>query len=101
MKKLIHYDPSEAGKLHCDACGYDMPTKVAWGPHLIGTPCPRCSANMLTQRDYDSTSKMFAWIDWLNKWFGWMGSDPIKDADKFKVRLRVTVHDNKMEIEHR
>lgn len=87
MKKIIHFDPTEAGQLHCDACHYDMPRKQAFTEGLIGMPCPVCSADMLTRADYDKTLRMFRHIDRINKWFGWMGSEtPTAKAKSVSIR---------------
>jgi hypothetical protein len=75
MKKLIHYNPDQAGKLHCDACGYDLPDIQPFTKELIGAPCPKCGADMLTEKDYHDTIRMFRMVDWINKWFGWLGSE--------------------------
>ena len=75
MKKLIHYNPDEAGKLHCDECGYDLPENQPFTAELIGCRCDRCFADMLTLKDYEATRRMFAIVDWLNKWFGWLGTE--------------------------
>lgn len=90
-KKLIHYDPAEAGKLHCDACGYDLPERQPFTRDLIGTPCPECGADMLTERDYRDTARIFAVIDWLNKCFGWLGHTK-DEAKAHGVSIRHKVH---------
>lgn len=100
-RKLIHFDKNEAGNLHCDTCGYDLPGLVAWGPHLIGYECPKCSDNMLTERDYLATSKLFARIDWLNKWFSWLpflATADVNDPDLQTVGIKI--HNSAVEIEH-
>lgn len=94
-RKLIHFDPNDAGKLHCDVCTYDMPAKLTWGVHLIGTRCPRCAADMLTRQDYLATQKMFDWLNWLNKWFGWLGGKP---DDPRLQSLSVKLHNNTVEM---
>lgn len=88
MKKLIHFNPNEAGKLHCDSCGYDLPELQPFTVALIGTPCPKCGADMLTEKDYLSTIRMFRVIDWINKWFGWLGTEnpPAKKGHSVAVR---------------
>lgn len=99
MRRLIHFDRSDAGRLHCDnpECNLDLPRgAVVWGEHLIGYSCPRCGDNMLTRRDYEDTEKVFARIEWLNKWFSWLPwavekGDPRLTAVSFKT------HDGKTE----
>jgi hypothetical protein len=73
-RKLIHILDDQRGKLHCDACGYDLPQPLPFGPNLIGYPCPRCQVNMLTARDYADSIRFQLVIAWINKWFGWLGT---------------------------
>jgi len=98
-KKIIHYDPNEAGALHCDnpRCGFDLP-KGPFKAEMIGTPCPRCDSNMLTREDYEATMKFFRFVDWMNKWFGWLGTESPRDARMNK--MRVQHHAGKTIIEH-
>lgn len=99
-RKLIHFDRNEAGNLHCDTCGHDLlPGTVVWGQHLIGYECPKCSDSMLTERDYLATSKMFARIDWLNKWFSWvpfLATGDLNNPDLQTVGIRI--HNRSVEI---
>lgn len=94
MKKLIHVDDAR-GQLHCDACGFVMPPGyLTFGEHLIGYPCPKCSTDMLTRRDYEDSVRMFRLIDWINKWFGWLGTEaPPKPGIGARVSIRN--HDGK------
>lgn len=95
-KELIHVDKSRVGQLHCDnpRCGHVLGTPLEWGPQLIGLPCPRCDSNMLTRKDYESTERMFHLIAWVNKWFGWLGSE--YSPDKFPATVGVRHHDGKV-----
>lgn len=91
MKELIHIEDHRAC-LHCDngECGYIMPEgSVTWGPHLIGYPCPKCASNMLTAEDYATSDKMHRAFQWINKWFGWMGSEYSPDDPKWNARLAI------------
>lgn len=36
-RKLIFVDPSNVGRLHCDACGYDLPEAKSWDEFASGT----------------------------------------------------------------
>lgn len=52
------------GHLQCDnsKCGYVSPSEVKDKEQLrslIGTPCPDCGENLLTQDDYDATLEVF------------------------------------------
>lgn len=90
MKELIHIEDHRS-RLHCDdpKCGHDLPEgSVTWGPHLIGYPCPECGSDMLLQEDYETSESAFKMIGWVNKWFGWLGSE-FKPDEKAKYAIRV------------
>lgn len=97
-RKLIHFDPNDAGYLHCDACHYDLPDKLEWGPHLLGYPCPKCCANMLTEKDYHNTDKLLAAVEWINKWFGWLGPEHSELNKTNTQEISVRLHDDTMTI---
>lgn len=47
--------------IKCDTpnCGYsDMTVKSSDYHNWLNKPCPKCSANLLTQKDYDIVQKM-------------------------------------------
>lgn len=82
MKKLIHSEDGR-GQLHCDnpKCGHTLPEgAVTWGEHLIGYPCPECGSDMLTRADYTASERFIAAVAWINKWFGWLGTETVTDA---------------------
>lgn len=88
-RKLIHFAQNDAGRLRCDAvgCGFVEPVALAFTEELIGRPCPLCGANLLTRRDYADTQRLFAFIGWINRWFGWLGSEtPPANAHRVQVR---------------
>jgi hypothetical protein len=97
MKKIIHTDTSRLGRLHCDnpLCGYDLPESTPFGAHLIGYPCPECGMNMLTHRDYRSVMRLTRAIGWLNRWFGWLGSEAPKPTD---ARVQLHIHNDDLKI---
>jgi uncharacterized C2H2 Zn-finger protein len=94
-KKIIFFNRDEAGQLHCDACGHDMPGPVAFTSDLIGTPCPKCGADMLTRKDYDHALLTFSAFDWLNKWFGWLGAEQPKPGMKTS---KIKIHDGEIDL---
>jgi hypothetical protein len=71
-KKVIFTDPSQLGKLVCDApqCGHIEPEPCTWGPDLIGKPCPRCGASLLVQADFDRVERMIKAVDLVNRILG-------------------------------
>lgn len=98
-KRIIHYDASQLGKLRCDACDYVAPEAHAFGPHLIGLPCPTCGASLLTQKDHDATARLLRGIDRVNRiaaWFGF-GTEVPTEADK-AARVTVRVHDGEWTV---
>jgi hypothetical protein len=62
------------GSIKCDYCDYrddNVPTKDY---HLwLNRACPKCSANLLTQRDFDLGNKIEQITWWINLLFGWIG----------------------------
>lgn len=77
MNKIVHLTDMS---LLCDACGHTM-LVADHGPHLIGTPCPECGADMLTQQDYDDGVRLLEQIEQINSLFGFLGSEtPSEDA---------------------
>lgn len=89
-KKIIHTDVLDAGKLCCDnpTCGHQLPTPLRWGPHLIGYPCPKCGSDMLTRKDFDAVEAVNKLVVWVNKWFGWLGSEK-PDATHTRVTIKI------------
>lgn len=90
-KKIIDYDASNIGELHCDApgCGYVSPEALPWGEGLIGLPCPKCGANLLTRADYSRTERMMRVVDFLNRIFGpiFGRRDTPPDAASLSIRF--------------
>ena len=43
--------------LHCDNCHHEEPVD-RFHKGLIGTPCPKCGANMLTHQDYKKSKRV-------------------------------------------
>lgn len=96
MKELIHVS-DDRGRLHCDngECGHVLPAgAVTWGEHLIGYPCPRCSSDMLTRRDYEDSERIVMAARWVNKWFGWLGKE--YDGSNAALEISVRNHDGKL-----
>lgn len=74
--------------LQCDAAGCDHREDVdEYGPHLIGTPCPKCGADMLTQQDFDDFEPLRVMIETLKK-MG-LASD---DSDGVQSPVSLSLH---------
>lgn len=84
-KKVIFYD--RTGLLHCDACGHETKT-MKISEKMIGTPCPKCGANMLTAEDHAKSEAMFKAIDLVNAMVGPLigATKPGKKAQPIGVR---------------
>ena len=87
--------------VQCDTpgCGYTIPNPTK-DPcedtkQYINMPCPKCGANLLTQKDYDDAMKFLRGIMWLNKWFGWLSYLSPKNKKK---EMHVHVHDGEVNI---
>jgi hypothetical protein len=90
-RKLIWMDTSKVGLLHCDVCTLDLPEPLSFDEFasgkLIGFKCPRCYANMLTERDWKDTMRFFRVMTWINKWFGWLGwKEPPARAKTIEIK---------------
>lgn len=96
-RKLIHYNPEQAGRLRCDTpgCGHVEPHAQPFTEALIGQPCPLCGASLLTRKDYADTKRLFAMIDTMNRWFGWLGSETPSPSHK---AVEVRTHNGELTI---
>ncbi len=96
-KVIFDFDPDQAGSLHCDACGYDAPDRIALTPSHIGTACPKCGADMLTASDYEKTVEMVKAIQAFNALFGSaIGHEP---AEGDGTHLQIKIHDDTMTMQ--
>lgn len=98
-KIIVKYDRDQLGKLHCDDCGYDIPEPQAFTPKLIGTPCPKCGANMLTEEDYKSTERLLGAIDIANTMLGPIfGKEENAVEENDGDKINVKIHGDEMTI---
>ena len=83
------------GFLKCDAqdCAHreECPD---YGPEMIGKPCPKCGANLLTQEDFDAYEPIRELLESMAS-LGLVTDDPSEGT----VGLRVNQHDGKLKIE--
>lgn len=83
-KKLIHV--TEENHLQCDnkLCDYVLKVKdpKRSGESYIDEPCPKCGENLLTENDYQLYLRTMKIIDWINKWFSWLGTYPNDERNK-------------------
>lgn len=66
--------------LHCDNpdCGQDLPFDGPYDQHLVGTLCPACGSDLLTQEDYDDSVNV---INEMNNFADMMNEMSKKDID--------------------
>ena len=73
--------------LQCDAngCGHveEVPTL---SQELVGKPCPKCGANLLTQRDFDEWGEIQTLIETLRA-LGVVTDDPNVETKAISVGL--------------
>ena len=71
-KKIIHIDMTSAGNLCCDntECNYVLPEPVVFSRDIIGMPCPACGDSLMTEQDFEATSKLIELADAVNLAFG-------------------------------
>jgi len=76
--------------LQCDTAGCDHVQNVAdITEDMIGTPCPKCGASLLTKEDFEASRNIFAMAKILEA-MGMM-ADPAT-ADENSVRMSVHHH---------
>ena len=63
--------------LKCDAdgCGHEETIDEIKASH-IGTPCPKCGANLLTEEDYKNSLRLLAIARCINEIVGPVKTDP-------------------------
>ena len=95
MKKIIHLKAEDAGKLNCDntACNYTTPELLPFNESLINHECPKCGSNMLTLNEYSRVVKLIKMVAWINKWFGWLGTE---DPSGISLSVKVSEDDIKV-----
>lgn len=101
MRRLIHFNRNDAGRLHCDntQCNHVLDRgAVEWGVHLVGMPCPKCGESLLTFEDYIHTERLFQVIEWINAHFSWLPwARHRNDPELCTVSMRT--HAGKLEID--
>jgi DNA-directed RNA polymerase subunit RPC12/RpoP len=90
-KKLIHVSQDVALKCdnkHCDFVVKELRPKLSMKDY-IGYKCPQCNYDMLTKADHKRYEKVMQVVNFINKWFGWMGS---KADDEELIVVKVDTH---------
>lgn len=88
-------DPVVVFEIHgikCDTPGCDFVDEtVSWTDYAewVNRPCPKCSANLLTEADYDMVVRMKTYADTINELasFGGVGLKPVGDTEIESVEL--------------
>jgi len=74
MRKLI--EVSREFLIECDSCYYKVLNDGGGiGKDLkeyIDQKCPKCGANLLTEKDYLLDKKITKTIHFINRWFSWL-----------------------------
>jgi hypothetical protein len=96
VKKLI-FHVENFGKLHCDnpECGYDLPEPEPFAEELIGFRCPMCGSDMLTRKDYRIAARIVGVVNFINRWFGWLGKEAPPPST---IKTRVIIRGGKLDI---
>lgn len=94
MTDLIHVH--DKGCLHCDACGWTSLEPRALSPDLIGSPCPRCGASLLSERDYLATVELRRQLALFNKTVtSFVGATP---SGVVKRTCTIRIHDGALTV---
>lgn len=84
--------------LKCDAEGCDHKESVSEiTADLIGKPCPKCGANLLTKDDFESGQNLVEVINAFNKIFGPV--DVPEDAAKDALKVSLNPHNGGITIQ--
>jgi len=79
------------GCIKCDACDYrDDSVKVDSYPEYLNKPCPKCGANLLTEKDLASVQEMHRQIEAINKAFAALPvatQERLSQGGRGKVRI--------------
>lgn len=49
----------------------------------LNKPCPMCGSNLLSYESHASTMKLIKYVNWINKWFGWLFPKENSKVQKF------------------
>ena len=83
--------------LMCDAPGCDHREDIdVFSEDLIGKPCPKCGANLLTKDDYDAALPVYAAMDMLEK-AGFVKGATV-DTSGEKAQISFNIHDGAAHI---
>lgn len=77
---------ADFGGLKCDnpSCDYqDLSIKVEDYKSHINAPCPKCSAPLLTQADYDKVQEIFQMVAMINS----MPMDDMPESDGRQAKV--------------
>lgn len=98
-RKLIHTTGSLT--LNCDNpnCSYEIEVGDSIAKEFVGCTCPLCSEVILTEEDYGRYATVMRVVDFINKWFGWLGRKTFTEEDttiyvETHDRIKITVDDN-------
>ena len=94
MEKLIK--KKESGTVVCDNPNCDVEIVINDIDNskrvlkdFINVGCPKCSQNLLTQKDYDTYTSLIKYIDFINKWFSWITIFTPKSSKRHNVNVKV------------
>ena len=77
----------EISGIKCDACDYrDDVVNVADYADYVGTPCPECSANLLTEEDFRTVQLMISLSDVVNTLTA-RGALPADDGERVEMEF--------------
>jgi len=102
IEKMKIFEIEQETLIECDnpKCDYNIPNETK-DPNVetkqyINMPCPKCGENLLTQKDYDLAASFMRVVNWMNKYFGWLGY--FKWRRKKEYSTSVKIKDNKINI---
>ena len=98
MRKAI--EVRQQNLIECDNCDYIIPNSEnsidVDIKKYLNMPCPKCGANLLTEKDYLDSLKFLKTIKWINKWFSWI---TIFSSKKKGKTYRAKIHNGLTVVE--
>lgn len=65
---------------------------------MVGTPCPKCGANLLTEEDAEQWMKHIQPVTDMMRELGLLSDQPVDPSDATATALSLHLHQNKLTL---